>query len=244
MKSLGIVIALLLSAQSFAQVAFGDIIGEVKDRKDGTPVVGAEIFTESNGAKYRTRTDIDGRFRISGVQAGTYLVSINYYGDTMSNFVAKVPLDGYANLGIMEFVSSIQSFGPVTATATDPNRIKLEYGTLPPLQITSEDLVHSPARFDIKGMISGASSEVNLTDDGELVFRGARKGDMIYVLDGVKSSEISRVPGVAIARMQIYTGGLPAKYGDTLGGAIVVETKSYFDLYNAWRSEQIKNGAN
>jgi hypothetical protein len=143
----------------------------------------------------------------------------------------------------MEFVSSIQSIDPVIVTAIDPNRIRLEYGSLPVREVTAEDLEHSPSRFDIKGMVTGASSEVRMTDDGELVFRGARKGDMIYVLDGVKSSEISRVPGVAIARMQIYTGGLPAKYGDTLGGAIVVETKSYFDLYNAWRSEQIRNGA-
>jgi hypothetical protein len=29
----------------------------------------------------------------------------------------------------------------------------------------------------------------------------------------------------------VYSGGLPAKYGDTMGGVIVVETKSFFDMY-------------
>ena len=244
MKSLGIVIALLLSAQSFAQVALGDIIGEVKDKKKGDAIYGAEVFTESNGMKYRTRTDFDGRFRISGVQPGTYIVSINFMGDTMSNFIAQVPIDGYANLATLYFSSDVQILPDLIITANDPNRIRLVHGSLPIQEVTSKDLEHSPARFDIKGMIAGASSDIKMTDDGDLVFRGARKGDMIYVLDGVKSSEISRVPGVAIARMQIYTGGLPAKYGDTLGGAIVVETKSYFDLYNAWKSEQIKKGIN
>jgi hypothetical protein len=31
--------------------------------------------------------------------------------------------------------------------------------------------------------------------------------------------------------MSIYTGGLPAKYGDTTGGVIVIETKSYLEDY-------------
>jgi hypothetical protein len=82
------------------------------------------------------------------------------------------------------------------------------------------------------------SSEIKVDDDGQLMFRGARKGDMIYILDGIKSNEVYSVPSCSINRMMVYTGGLPAKYGDTLGGAIVVETKSYFDLYRAYMSNQ------
>jgi hypothetical protein len=37
--------------------------------------------------------------------------------------------------------------------------------------------------------------------------------------------------------MMVYTGGLPAKYGDILGGAVILETKSYFDLYRQWQAE-------
>jgi hypothetical protein len=67
-----------------------------------------------------------------------------------------------------------------------------------------------------------------------LVFRGARKGDMIYMIDGIKANDVVNVPSVSIGNMMVYTGALPAKYGDTLGGVVVVETKSYFDLYRAW----------
>ena len=86
------------------------------------------------------------------------------------------------------------------------------------------------------------SSEVRKTEDGELVFRGARKGDMIYLIDGVKTRDAGSLPGVSIGRMQVYTGGLPAKYGDTLGGVVVIESKSYFDLYRSWESDQIRKG--
>jgi hypothetical protein len=40
----------------------------------------------------------------------------------------------------------------------------------------------------------------------------------------------------------VYTGGLPAKYGDTLGGVVVMETKGYFDLYRQWEANEIKTG--
>jgi outer membrane receptor protein involved in Fe transport len=86
------------------------------------------------------------------------------------------------------------------------------------------------------------SSDVKVSEDGELMFRGSRKGDMIYMMDGIKSNAVSAIPSCAIGRVMVYTGGLPAKYGDTLGGVVIMETKSYFDLYRRWEAEQIKAG--
>jgi len=243
MKKL-LIIALITMAGShlFAQGALGDIVGEVVDFNSEDPVYAAEVFIESNGSKYRTRTDFDGRFRISGISAGTHIVNIQYKGDTLAKgVVAVVPMDGIENLGQIKFTSSILELESVTAKADD-GRMKLEFGSLPVKEITSEDIVKSSAKFDIKGLITSISSEVQLTNDGELVFRGARKGDMLYLMDGVKTATIGNVPSASIARMKIYSGGLPAKYGDTMGGVVVMESKSYFDLYNAWYAEEIKAG--
>ena len=69
--------------------------------------------------------------------------------------------------------------------------------------------------------------------DQPLYFRGPRAGSVRYVIDGINSTTGSlNVPSRAIGSLSVYTGGIPAKYGDTLGGVIVVETQSYFDLYN------------
>ena len=62
------------------------------------------------------------------------------------------------------------------------------------------------------------------------------------MMDGIKSNEVGTVPSCAIQRMKIYTGGLPAKYGDTMGGVVVMETKSYFDLYRDWYGDQLEKG--
>jgi len=101
-------------------------------------------------------------------------------------------------------------------------------------------LKEAPVKFDIKKLVTSMSSDVRQSEDGELVFRGARKGDMIYLIDGVKTRDAGSVPSVSIGRMQLYTGGLPAKYGDTLGGVVVIESKSYFDLYRSWKATQLK----
>ena len=67
----------------------------------------------------------------------------------------------------------------------------------------------------------------------ELYFRGSRAGSVIYFIDGVKIRQnVPNIPSSGISGMQVYTGGVPAKYGDTTGGVIVVETKSYLEEYN------------
>jgi hypothetical protein len=109
-------------------------------------------------------------------------------------------------------------------------KLKLRMGELPMPELTEKDIKHNPNKFSIATLATQMSSEIKMADDGELIFRGARKGDMIYVVDGVKLNEVYNVPSCSIKRMMVYTGGLPAKYGDTLGGAIVVETLGYFDL--------------
>lgn len=243
MKNLAIILALFLTSQVYGQVALGEIIGEVYNVTKKELVFGAYVFVDANGSRFQASTDPDGRFRISGVPAGLHLVNIRVGADTLRNLETTVPMDGYVQMGriIYQQPGDVTEYDAITIRANDPNRIKLEYGSLPVKEITAADLAHSPARFDIKGMVTGASSEVRMADDGELMFRGSRKGDMLYLIDGVKTSSIGSVPGSAIGRMQIYTGGLPAKYGDTMGGVIVLETKSYFDLYNAWKAEQIRN---
>lgn len=242
MKSIVTLVSLLITSIAFGQAALGDIVGEIYDVKGKAPAYNALVFTESNGSIIRVRTDFDGRFRISGVEAGTHFVSIIFNGDTISNLQAKVPMDGYANLGKIDYVSSILEYDVINVVAKDEGRIKLEYGSLPVKEISAEDIVNSPAKFDIKGMLTAISTDVRMTEDGELVFRGARKGDMLFLMDGVKTSQIGSVPSASIARMKVYSGGLPAKYGDTLGGVVVLESKSYFDLYNTWKADQIRNG--
>ncbi len=241
MKKLMVVSCLLMSTMLFGQGNLGEVIGTVVDKKDGTPIYGAVAFIETGGTKYQERTDYDGRFRITGIPAGTYILGVKYYEDTMKNIIVQVPMDGFFQAGELKFESTIAVLGPVEAIYYR-DKIQLIDGNLPVRTITAEEIDKSPLKFDVKGLISSMTSEVRMMEDGELVFRGARKGDMLYLMDGVKTANVGNVPGCSIGRMMVYTGGLPAKYGDTLGGVVVMESKSYFDLYRKWEAQQIREG--
>lgn len=229
----------MMIGSAFGQSSYGEVIGTVINKTDSEPVFGATAVILDQDRKYQAKTDADGRFRISQVPAGTYNLTIISMSDTMSLIEAKVPMEGYCNLGTIYFGATVMDVVHISA-----GDLRLEYGELPVKTLTAEEIDKSSSKFNVKGLVTSMSSEVRETEDGELVFRGARKGDMLYLVDGVKSSEIGAIPGVAIGRMQVYTGGLPAKYGDTMGGVIVLETKSYFDLYREWNIEENrkKNG--
>ncbi len=233
---------LTATGQSFAQQALGEVIGSVVEYGTVIPAYNARVVIDDHGTKYQSRVDEDGDFRISAIPAGEYVMSILYQGDTMTNLFANVPMDGFHNFRRIEFDGGVQKLGIVDVRAHDPNEVKLIDGNLPVAMLTAEEIDKSPAKFSIKGLVTSISSEVRQTADGELVFRGARKGDMIYLMDGVKTRDAGSVPGCSIGRMMVYTGGLPAKYGDTLGGVVVMESKGYFGLYRAWEADQIRKG--
>jgi len=235
MKKLMLIALLFISGQSIGQNALGEVIGTVVTPESKIPVVDALVYIEDNGRIYRSKTDLDGRFRISAIPSGAYSMSIRQFEDTMRNILVEVPIDGFFNTGEIEFNSSILTMKGVVVKV----KLRLVDGNLPVAALSADQIDKSPAKFDIKGLVTSMSSEVRQTEDGELVFRGARKGDMIYLIDGVKTRDAGSVPGVSIGKMMLYTGGLPAKYGDTLGGVVVMESKSYFDLYRRWEASQL-----
>ena len=233
MRKLVAVWMLLMAGNTFGQVASGDVIGTIVSGKNNQPIIGAKTLILDNGRRHQGISDEDGRFRMVAIPSGKYTMLIYYLGDTMSNIQVDVPIEAYCNLGTIEFESKIVSHKGIKFTP----KATIKFGEIPVQEITAMEIKRSPVKFDVKALVTTMSSEVKLSEDGELMFRGARKGDMIYVLDGIKSNEVFNVPSCSIARMMVYTGGLPAKYGDTLGGAVILETKSYFDLYRQWQAE-------
>lgn len=59
-----------------------------------------------------------------------------------------------------------------------------------------------------------------------LNFRGSRFDAVYYYIDGIKVIGNPKIPQSAINQLTVYTGGLPANYGDVTGGIISIETKS------------------
>lgn len=236
MKKIILASLMILPLIGLSQSATGEVMGTVVLKKDKSTVYGAKVQAESNGTYYRGMTDPDGKFRISAIPPGKYSFMIIYEGDTLPNIPSVVTMDGIDNMGTIEFAKLVQTFGSVKITPREFQ--KLTYGVNPEIKMTAEQIKESPLKFNQKALIASMSSDIRLTDDGSLVFRGARKGDMIYIMDGVKMNDVANVPSASIGGMMAYTGGIPAKYGDTTGGVVVMESLSYFDLYRSWKIAQ------
>lgn len=228
MKNAMILFFLLLVQISFGQNSVGEIIGSVVDSKTNEALIDAKVWVEDNGKKYQAKTDLDGRFRISAIPAGKYSVNVYYLEDTLKGIPVDVPMDGFGNTGVIKF-GKTKELDIVTVTS-EYTKMKIAINSTPIYTMNYKDISKSASKFSVKGMVTSMTSEVRQSEDGELMFKGARKGDMLYILDGMKAREMGQLPSCAIGNISVYTGGLPAKYGDTLGGVIVLETKSYFDL--------------
>ncbi|MNE20900.1 hypothetical protein D3C87_14110 [compost metagenome] len=233
MKTITFIAALFLTGMTFAQNTFGDIIGTfvTPDKKEG--VFGAYVVTSRGDQFFKAVTNEEGRFRISGVPAGSYKVYFIIDGDTTyAPQLVEVSPDGFGNTGIIA-----QNTTEILPDVVISNQIyRLTTGVAPEVKLTAKDIKHMPIKFDAKQMVTAISSDVKLSDDGELMFRGARKGDVINYIDGVKMNDVQNVPSAALGYIMVYSGAIPAKYGDTTGGVVVMETLSYFDLLREYNN--------
>lgn len=236
MKTITFIATLFLTGITFAQNTFGDIIGTfmTPDKKEG--VYGARVITTRGEQIFGANTNEEGRFRISAVPAGTYqVIFISPEGDTtIAPEMVDVAPDGYGNTGIVAQTKINEITGGPIIIA--PNFQSLKLGVTPEIKLTKKDIQHMPVKFNAKQMVASMTSDVKLTDDGQLIFRGARKGDVINYIDGVKMTDVQNVPSAALGYVMVYSGAIPAKYGDTTGGVVVMETLSYFDLLREYNN--------
>lgn len=238
MKNLFFVWTLVAAINTVAQTGTGDVIGTFVNFATQQPIVGAKAMIRENGRVYLALSNEEGRFRIVGVPAGTYQVAGYYQKDSTEKVTVEVLIDAYGNAGTIYFQSKVQQTDAIRVGGGRYEKARIQISEVPMMTISSKQIKFRPDKFSVVDMVANSNSDIKKDEDGGLMFRGARKGDMIYMLDGIKSNEVFNVPSSAIGRITVYTGGLPAKYGDTLGGAIILETKSYFDLYREWELNQ------
>ena len=206
-------LALLMTGYTFAQNA--TLKGKVT-KEDGSPVEFANVrLMQEDAMILGTTTDEKGNYTLKPVPSGKLDLIVTYTGCTP--FKMK---------GI-SFSGSVVKFQDV----------QIQCGKiLKTIEVTAEKPIFEPSEpnqqaMDAKDMenMSGksVSSALNtmsgLTQSsGGTSIRGNRTGQLVYLVDGVRSG--NDVPFSSVASMNMISGGIPAKYGD--GAAFVeIETK-------------------
>ncbi|MCB0402659.1 MAG: TonB-dependent receptor [Flavobacteriales bacterium] len=228
-------LAFLLSVTTLlAQV--GEIRGTVKDKKTGETIPGVTVYIEVGGVQQGTATDMDGKFVLKPVKSGVHTVWFSYMGyKKMKIYDVGVTTDKitFVNPDMIEEATLLGSYDVVEQMHTIP----LIEPDQPGIQhVTSKEIMNSPNKQDPIKIVATLPGIILAPNGKDVYVRGSRPQSTQFFTDGMKSltGDIG-IPGQAIGSMKVYTGGVPARYGDITGGVIVVETKSYFDLAQQYK---------
>lgn len=217
------------------QVTLGTLKGKIVDNENKV-IPQAKVWVEGQGSTNRMLCGMDGKFAFQAMKPGVYNVKAVALGkDTTLVNTIQVKPDAITDLGAIALNNKSTGLPPIVIIY-EPKLIEKDVAKI---EIKTEDIAHSPNIQNPKELFASMNSDIIIPEGtSEMIIRGSRPGDVIYYVDGVKSNDLNGVPGVGIGSMMGYTGGIPAKYGDTTGGVVILETKSYFDLYYAWRAKQ------
>lgn len=248
--------AFFVSLSALAQSPTGTISGVLKDSSNFEVIGGALITVE--GSNLGTATDMEGRFEIKEVPAGTYTLSISYLSDEPT-IVKNVVVKEGAHTSIDLF-------------------LKNKTQTLKEVQVTGQRITHTEAAVVMEmkkanAVVSGISAEqISKTQDrnaSDVVRRipGVTINDRFIMVRGLseryntvmlnnaiapsfepdyKSFSFDLVPSGAIDRVLIYKSPVPELPGDFAGGLVKIfttgiPTKNFFNVnlsssYNPYAS--------
>jgi hypothetical protein len=227
-------ISVLLNAQSM-----GEIHGRVLEMGTGGSIPGTNVVIKINNTIVAgTTTDAQGYFRLKPVPVGTHIVTVSFVGYGTKELInVVVDADKITNLKDIELI-----FGENIPVVTIICKKDLVDADDPSKKTMDMKIVEKiPGSSNMIGLLSAISSDIYVSEDQkEIHFRGSRANDAIYIVDGVKTMNVgSMIPTRGIGNMTIYSGGVPAKYGDFTGGVVIIESEGYFSWLSKEKSKEL-----
>ena len=209
-----------LSGSVFAQEIAGRIIDETKQG-----IINATVQAFQGGIlKGGNVTDYDGNYFIKPLESGTYDVLITYIGYD-SLWVKGVPVspDGTTKInGEMKKPSTGRVLKEAKVTAYKIPVISDNPGKT---AFSKADIAKLPTT-NVNDIASQAAGVYQATRGGGLSLGGARSEGTVYIIDGVIVRGSAQMAQGAIDNMEVITSGIPANYGDVMGGIINITSRS------------------
>jgi len=204
-----------------AQIGTGTIQGTIKDDK-GEPVPFANVVVMQAGQQVTgASTDFDGIFKIKSIKPGNdYVVkasSVGFTAQEKRGVVVKADQIVYVDFGLSAGVTMDE----VVVIDYEVPLIERDGGSK--TTVTGKDIEKMPSR----GAAAAVTTVVGVQDnDGQIgSIRGSRDGNTNTFIDGVKVRGSANIPQSAYEQVTVLTGGIPAQYGDAVGGVISITTK-------------------
>jgi outer membrane receptor protein involved in Fe transport len=204
----------------------GIISGVVTDAASGAKLSGVNVVVKGTGLT--TVTDGNGYFVVTNVPPGAYEVSASMvgYGDGSKTDI-QVQMDATSAADVSLKKTEIAE-GDVTVKATKKKLIQPDMApTLYMVPSKQEKMVKGQPNnlYQLPGIV-GTQPGVVLDPDGKPHIRGGRGDEIGYMVEGIPVTEPqtnvfgTNMVTVGMSKMQLYTGGYRAEYGNAISGVL------------------------
>ncbi len=220
-RAAGLLLLLLTSHFLFAASGGGSIMGQVVDPDTKDPVDGAMVVLENQGTEKLFYTNEKGYYYASNIPAGVYKVTVSYLSHKSIVEGVKVSSDESYVVDVALAVTTTMTEIPITTYRVPlVDDIDIRNGTL------ERNIIKNMPLVSVGELGETQAATVKIGND--YYVRGARAGGMAYYIDGGKVMGSPNIPLCGLQTYRMYDGFIPAKYGDALGGVVVIETRNYF----------------
>jgi iron complex outermembrane receptor protein len=203
----------------------GSISGIVTDKKDGTPIPGATVTIPD--LKTGTITDAKGKYTLSHISKGTYIIQVSYIG--YSSFTQRVDFTKITELNVQLQASSIEA-GEVIITGVS-RATELKRSPIPMAAIGKTFIDQRAGAGNVIDMIAnvpGVSAVTTGPNVSKPFIHGLGFNRVVTLMDGVRQEGQQwgdehgiEVDQNSVDRVEVIKGPASLTYGsDAIGGVV------------------------
>ncbi len=210
-----------------AQGNSGTVRGTIADEHNNEVIEMAVIKLQAGTQTLGAFTDAKGEYVISGIPVGEYTIEISALGYVMLK-VGNVKISN-GSITFIDRKLPLKESGGYEFIFEKWKEDLLGKGTPGTMKrIDALEISQNAGLRGVGNIIGTSVPKVYMQDDGDaLTFSGSRTGSTLYMIDGVKVIGDPQVPNRGIGEIVVITGGLPAQYGDTTSGVVLISTKTF-----------------
>lgn len=213
--------------QASAQLS-GTLTGVLTDSTTNKPLPFAAIQLRSGSQTIGTLADADGRYTLKPIKPGIYTVTFSVLNYT-AKAVEQVRIEGEKILFLNAQLLP-RELSTVDIVFDRYTEELLGAGTPAILtRISAEKLLETATDRGVENAIVALVPRVVQSDPGNpLHFSGSRSDASTYFIDGMKIIGEAHIPQMGIGEITVISAGVPAQYGDTTSGVVLIQTKSFW----------------
>jgi len=221
-----IVITLLASLCGLIGVSQTTISGKVTE-KNGTPIMGANIFIE--GSYDGATTNPDGAFSFTTTETGVQVLIVSYVSFITHTMAADVSQMQDLTIVLQEDMNSLDTvvISAGTLEASDNSKVSV----LKPLDVVTT----ASALGDFVGALQTLPGTTTVAEDGRLFVRGGDANETQIFIDGIRvftpyTPTTNNIPTrgryspFLFDGITFSTGGYSAEYGQALSSVLLLNT--------------------